>query len=91
VIDQWTDKGFLKTLFFWIAVDRAKRTEGYWKCLVDILFALTPWQKIKFMTLLPVMIIPLPIPLLIRARELVYRMMGHKDVKNLPPIQVENR
>lgn len=91
VIEQWTDKGFMKTLCFWIAVDRAKRTEGYWKRLVDILFALAPIQKLKFMALLPVMIIPLPMSLLLRTREYVYRAMGHSDVKNLPPVHEEMR
>jgi glycosyltransferase involved in cell wall biosynthesis len=91
VIEDRTDKGFMKTLFFWIALDRAKHIEGYWKRLVDILFALTPWQKIKFLTLFPVMIIPIPYSLLIRARELVYRFLGHKDVNDLPPVDVGNR
>jgi glycosyltransferase involved in cell wall biosynthesis len=91
VIDQWTDRGFFKSLAFWIAVDRSKRVAGYWKRLVDILFALTPLQKIKFLMLLPIMIIPIPMPLLIRAREFVYRLMGHKDVNNLPPVETEQR
>ena len=91
VIEQWTDRGFFKSLAFWIAVDRTKKVAGYWKRLVDILFALSPWQKIKFLLLFPVMIIPVPISLLIRARELVYRLLGHKDVKNLPPIETVQR
>lgn len=91
VIEDRTDKGFVKTLCFWIALERSGRTPGYWKRLVDILFALTPLQKIKFLTLFPVMIIPIPIQLLVRARELVYRLMGHKEVKNLPPVHVEHR
>lgn len=91
VIEQWTDQGFLKTLAFWIAVERAGRAEGYWKRLVDILFSLTPWQKMKFMLLLPVMLVPLPTSLLVRVRELVYRFLGHHDVKNLPPVQAVRR
>lgn len=91
VIEQWTDRGFFRSLAFWIAVDRAKKVDGYWKRLIDILFALTPLQKIKFMMLLPVMIVPLPMSLLIRAREVVYRLMGHKDVNNLPPVETMQR
>lgn len=91
VIEDRTDKGFIKSLCFWIALDKANRTPGYWKRLVDIFFAVTPCQKMKFLLLLPVMIVPLPISLLVRAREIVYRLMGHKDVKNLPPILPENR
>jgi glycosyltransferase involved in cell wall biosynthesis len=91
VIEQWTEKGFMRTLSFWIAVDRAKRAKGYWKRLVDILFALTPLQKLKFLTMLPVMIIPLPMSFLVYARKLLFKMMGHKDVKNLPPIFEEMR
>ena len=91
IIEQWTDRGFIKSLAFWIAVDRSKRVEGYWKRLVDILFALTPWQKLKFLTLLPVMIVPLPLPFLIRARESIYRSIGHGDKNNLPPIETVQR
>lgn len=91
VIEQWTDRGFLKTLVFWVAVERSRRAEGYWKRLVDILFALTPWQKFKFLLLLPVMIFPVPMPLLIRAREMAYRMMGQTDVTSLPPIEIAER
>ena len=91
IIEQWTDRGFIKSLAFWIAVDRSKSVEGYWKRLVDILFALTPWQKLKFLTLLPVMIVPLPLPFLIRARESIYRSIGHGDKNNLPPIETVQR
>lgn len=91
VIEQWTDKGFLKTLAFWIAVDRSKKANGYWKRLVDIMFALTPAQKIRFLMLFPLMLIPLPIQFLIRAREFVYRLMGQKDASMLPPVDAEHR
>lgn len=91
VIEQWTDKGFLRTLVFWIALERSRQATGYWKQLIDILFALTPWQKVQFVMLFPVMIIPIPLPLLKHAREVVYRMMGHEDVSTLPPIEIEER
>lgn len=90
VIEQWTDLGFLLTLGFWIAVERSRRNEGYWKRLVDILFALAPWQKVKFLMLMPVMIVPLPMSFLTWARELVYQQMRHKDT-SLPPIEIEER
>lgn len=91
VIEQHTVNGFVKTLFFWIALEKANHAEGYFKRLVDIMFALTFWQRIKFMLLLPVMIIPIPKSILIRAREIVYKMMGHKDVQKLPPVEREER
>lgn len=90
IIEQWTDKGFLKTLAFWIAVDRSRGVKGYWKRLVDIVFALTPRQKLKFLTLVPIMIVPLPMSLLVRAREVVYRRMGHAT-DTLPPIDTVQR
>lgn len=91
VIEQWTDKGFLRTLAFWIAVDRAKMVPGYWKRLVDIMFGLSTLQRIKFLALLPVMIIPVPMSALIKARELVYRLMGHRNLQELPPVHEEQR
>lgn len=86
VIEQWTDRGFFKTLFFWIALDRADRREGYWKRLVDITFCLVPIQRLKFMCLLPVMLVPIPKPVLIAARKAVYQLTGQKDISKLPPI-----
>lgn len=91
IIEQWTDKGFMRTLFFWIAMDRANRVEGYWKRLVDIMFGLTPIQRFKFLFLLPVMIIPVPRSILIRAREMAYKIMGHEDTGKLPPVDIEKR
>jgi glycosyltransferase involved in cell wall biosynthesis len=91
VIDQWTDKGFLKTLFFWIALEKANHAEGYFKRLVDIMFALTFRQRMKFMLLLPVMIVPIPKTILMRTREIAYRIIGQKDSRELPPIEREER
>lgn len=86
VIDQWTDKGFLKSLCFWIALDRTNRTGGLTRRLVDIFLGLTHWQRFQFILLLPVMAVPIPKPVLLRAREMVYRLMGCKDVRTLPPV-----
>lgn len=88
VIDQLTNKGFIKTLFFWIAIEKASRRSGFWKMIIDIWFSLMPCHRIKYIMLLPVMIVPLPMSLLIRARELAYRLMGHKDVSKLPPLSI---
>lgn len=68
VIEQWTDKGFMRTLLYWIADDRVKRIEGYWKRLVDIMFALSPRLRLKFFLLLPVMLIPIPRTIIDRFR-----------------------
>lgn len=86
VIDQWTDKGFFKTLIFWIALDKANRTQGYWKRLVDIMFGLTPLQRLKLMLLVPIMVIPIPKCILVKTREILYRLMGQKNISKLPPI-----
>lgn len=91
IIEQCTCQGFIKTLGFWIALEKTNHAEGYWKRLVDIFFALSPRQRMKFILLLPVMIIPVPKPLLIRARELVYRLLGQADVTKLPPLERKDR
>lgn len=90
VIEQWTDRGFLRTLAFWIAMDRARRTPGLSKCFVEILFALTPWQRARLLLLSPLLVVPVPKRALVRARETVYRLMG-TDSKDLPPIDVIGR
>lgn len=91
VIYQWTDEGFLKTLFFWVALEKALKREGFLKRIVDIFFGYTLKQKLQLLLLIPVMIIPIPKPLLLRARELAYRLKGHKDITKLPPVQIEQR
>ena len=89
VIDQWTDQGFLKTLAFWIAMERSRRVKGYWNQMMSIFIAVTLWQKIKFITLLPVIIVPLPVNLLMRIRIIVYRLMARVDTP--PPVKVTAR
>lgn len=84
-IVQFTDKGFLRSLGFWIALDRATGVEGYWKCIVDIMFGLTPLLRFKALLLIPLMLLPVPISFLRHARVIVYRMMGSKDTHELPP------
>lgn len=86
VIDQWTDKGFFRTLCFWIALDRTNRIGDFTKTLADIFLGLTHWRRFQFILLLPVMVIPVPKPILLRAREIVYRLMGHRDARTLPPV-----
>lgn len=90
VIDQWTDRGFVKTLAFWIALDRARRTPGLFKCYVDIFFALMPSQRVKLLLLTPLLVVPIPKSALVRAREIVYRLMGANPEK-LPPIDCSGR
>ena len=69
VIEEWTDKGFIRTLAFWIALDKANKVDGLVKKIVDMFFAFTPMLRLKLLLLLPLMIIPIPKTLLIRARE----------------------
>jgi len=89
IVEQWTDKGFFKTLFFWIAIEKAYKREGFAKRLTDIFFALTPNLKIKFAFLFPVMIVPLPLKWLFKARKLVYKMIGSGQ-NEMPPSHFED-
>jgi hypothetical protein len=91
IIAQCTGHGFIKTLGFWIALEKANHVDGYWKRLVDIFFALSIRQRLKFILLLPVMVIPIPKPFLIRARKLIYRLLGQTDVTKLPPLEHNGR
>lgn len=91
VILQWTDKGFLRTLCFWIALEKAKRVDQFWSLILCIFLFLTPMLKIQFIILLPVMVVPIPVDLLLRARVLVYRWMGRRNSDELPPVDFRNR
>lgn len=92
VIQQMTHQGFLKSLFFWIALDRLSRREGYWKRIFDIFFYLTPALRLKYLLLFPVMLVPLPRRLLISARALYYKhFRGVDDTDALPPVDYSKR
>ena len=86
IVEQFTVNGFIKSLAFWIALEKALHREGYAKRLVDILFALTPRLRFIFLLLLPIMLIPIPKQILFGARKLIYKILGNKEVNNLPPI-----
>jgi len=91
VIEQMTDEGFVKTLVFWIALEKAYKREGFFKRIVDILYGFTPLQRIKLLFISPFMLIPIPTSILFRARKIVYRLKGKKDLNKLPPVQIEQR
>jgi glycosyltransferase involved in cell wall biosynthesis len=89
-IDQATDlQGFFKSLGFWIALEKTYRHWWFWKGLLDIMYGLSFRQRLKFLMLLPVIIIPIPKKLLLRAREIVYKILGNADT--LPPVEIEKR
>lgn len=86
IIEQFTVKGFIASLVFWIALEKALHRAGYLKRLVDIFFALTPKLRLKYLLMLPVMVIPIPKSVLLAARKFVYGIIGDNNVQNLPPI-----
>ena len=90
VIEQWTNLGFFRTLAFWIAMDRVRRTPGLFKCYVDILFALTPAKRMQLIFLFPLLLLPIPRSALVRSREFVYALMGRKR-DDLPPVDCVGR
>lgn len=90
IIEQFTKQGFLKSLFFWIALEKAKKRELFFKRLVDIFFGLTPWQRCKFFLLVPVMIIPVREKWLLKFREMVYRILANKRADELPTTQIDD-
>lgn len=89
VIDQAIDRGgFFKTLAFWIAFEKTTHADNFYKRLIDIFSGLTFWQRLKFLLLLPVMIVPIPKSFLLAARRMTYRIMGIKDI---PPVETDSR
>jgi glycosyltransferase involved in cell wall biosynthesis len=89
-IDQATDlRGFFKSLAFWIALEKTYRHRSFWKQVTDIMFGLSFRQRLKFLMLLPVIIIPIPIKVLLRARETAYKIIGNAET--LPPVELDKR
>ncbi|MDD2898845.1 MAG: glycosyltransferase family 2 protein [Desulfuromonadaceae bacterium] len=89
-IDQATEqKGYYKSLGFWIALEKSQRNRFFYKRIIDILSGYNWRQRIAFLPMLPVVIIPLPKSLLGVLRRIVYRMSGHAG--ELPSIEIEGR
>jgi len=90
-IEQATSKrGFFKCLGFWIILERHINKEQFWREIFNIFFVMNGYQRMRFLLLTPVIIIPLPLRLMIAFRSLIYRILGVPDCK-VPPVRVVDR
>ncbi|MDD5285978.1 MAG: glycosyltransferase family 2 protein [Desulfuromonadaceae bacterium] len=58
--DATINYGFIKTLTFWIARDRQCNSKQHWYGIVDILWGLSLRQRLKFILLLPLILVLIP-------------------------------
>lgn len=90
-IEQATAKrGFLKSLGFWLILERHLDSEQFCRKIFNIFSILNYSQRMRFLLLLPVMIFPLPLSLMIMVRKYIYHFMGVPE-SEIPPVEVVDR
>lgn len=90
-IDQATRlRGFFKSLFFWIALEKKINRKDFFLKVGTIFLLLDPWKKLRFILLTPAVLIPLPFRLLLFARKMVYKFLGVPDEK-VPPVEIDQQ
>lgn len=90
IISHATDqKGYYKSLGFWIALEKSRKSRFFYKRIIDILCGYDWFHRIVFIPLIPVVFLPVPKPLLVMLRKMVYRVIGHQG--DLPSVEIEGR
>ncbi|MEI6207225.1 MAG: glycosyltransferase family 2 protein [Desulfuromonadales bacterium] len=90
-IEEATRKrGFLKSLAFWIALERHIDANEFYRKILNIMAILDCWQRMKLFLLLPFIVLPLPLSFMIAMRQRVYRFMRVPE-NEIPPVKVIDR
>jgi len=83
-------RGFVKSLGFWIALEKKINKHDFYHKVTTIFVSLDLPHKLLFLMFIPVIIIPLPFKLLIVARQFVYWLL--RVPKNqIPPVEFDHQ
>lgn len=83
-------RGFVKSLAFWIALEKKINKRDFYHKVATIFIALDPPRKLLFLLFTPVVVIPLPYKLLLVARQIVYWLLRvPKD--QVPPVEFDHQ
>ena len=90
-IEQATNRrGFLKSLGFWIILERHVDPDQFYRKIFNIFFTMSYGQRLRFLLLLPVIVITLPLSLMVLVRQYIYRLLGVPE-SEVPPVVVVDR
>lgn len=92
VIEEATiDRGFFKGLCFWTILDKKCNNDGMFILRVlSILLAFNGRQRIKYLLVLPISLLPLPLSFWVWVRLMLYRLMCVPD-NEIPPLEFIER
>jgi glycosyltransferase involved in cell wall biosynthesis len=83
-------RGFIKSLAFWIALEKKINKTDFYQKVSLVFLLLDPAKKLVFLLFIPLILIPLPYSFLLVARKMVYKMLGVPD-EQVPPVEFDQQ
>lgn len=92
VIEQATlDRGFFKGLAFWTILDKKLCTDSkFWVRVINIMWAFNMTQRLKYLLILPMAFVPVPLGFWVWVRTSLYALMKVPP-EDVPPLNFVNR
>lgn len=85
------DRGFFKSLCFWSIIDRHRSYDGDFYVRVARILRVMSWkQRVKYLLVLPFVLLPLPLSFWVWVRSTLYTLM-HVPKEDIPPLNFVNR
>lgn len=88
--DATSDRGFFKCLGFWTILDRYQNPDGLVWRILNIIRGLSWPQKIKYLLVLPLVIMPVPLSLWVWVRKKIYYLKNVPD-SEIPSLTILDR
>lgn len=85
-----SDRGFFKCITFWTILDKKMGDGEFWIRVAGIFLALNLRQRMKYLMVFPLALIPVPLPFWVWVRSTIYRIMNVPDTE-VPPVRVVHR
>ena len=85
------DRGFFKSLCFWSILDRRISTDSEFGFRVVKILRVMSWQqRLKYLLVFPLVLLPLPFAFWVWVRSTIYNLMNVPS-EDIPPLNVVNR
>lgn len=90
-IEQATKKmGFIMSLGFWIILEKHVAPDQFYKKISNIFLSMNVSQKLRFLLLIPTIIIKFPLHYMLLIRNYIYYLMRVPE-NEIPPVKVVDR
>jgi glycosyltransferase involved in cell wall biosynthesis len=90
IYNATTDNGFFKSLGFWSVMDKYTGDGNFWWRVAEILRIMNLCQRMKYLMVLPLALLPLPFSFWVWVRATLYRLMK-VPVEDVPPLRIVER